>query len=344
MKKLVKILTILFAISILSCSDQQPSKSLAIQADLGQDKLSGDEGKNSKNTVLEARVDILFVVDDSGSMGNHQSNLAANINNFVQSFTNRPYIDYHIGVITTSMNSSANCCGRLVGKTRFVDRSTPNVVSVLAKNLIVGTDGSALEETFEPTLVALTERIADGYNKDFLRDDAHLVVIFITDAEDQGALSPQDFYDGLVDIKKDPNRILSYGVIVPSSAPADCPRDDWSRPQRIETFLQSTINGSTGKNIFSLCDPNFGDKLSDLADDLVGYIANYIYLSRVPDLKKPMTVHFGTQIIPSGYPAGWSYTGSVNAISFGPKVQWTRQPIGTKVQVDYTALDDPIKK
>jgi len=48
------------------------------------------------------RVDVLFVVDSSGSMGSEQATLARSIGSFIQSFSDsRRKIDFHIGVITT---------------------------------------------------------------------------------------------------------------------------------------------------------------------------------------------------------------------------------------------------
>lgn len=47
------------------------------------------------------KLDILFVIDDSGSMAPHQQRLAANIARFVESFSVEDFIDFHIGVVST---------------------------------------------------------------------------------------------------------------------------------------------------------------------------------------------------------------------------------------------------
>jgi hypothetical protein len=49
------------------------------------------------------KLDVLFVVDSSGSMENEQANLANSFPKFIQNFAGKP-IDFHLGVITTDIN------------------------------------------------------------------------------------------------------------------------------------------------------------------------------------------------------------------------------------------------
>ncbi len=50
-------------------------------------------------------VDILFVIDDSGSMSSHQFNLAKNIGLFTAGINSNQVLDYHIGVLTSNMDT-----------------------------------------------------------------------------------------------------------------------------------------------------------------------------------------------------------------------------------------------
>lgn len=50
-------------------------------------------------TISEPKVNVLFVVDNSGSMKSHQEKLKANIGLFADKFFNNPRIDYRIGVV-----------------------------------------------------------------------------------------------------------------------------------------------------------------------------------------------------------------------------------------------------
>lgn len=317
---------------LASCSEKSPEKEIA--PDFKKEKVVGDA---SATDVQEGKVDILFVVDDSGSMNEHQTNLIANIGRFIGAFTNRANIDFHIGVTTTTNDSfSSRCCGKLNGTIRYVDRNTSNLNQVLSANLRVGINGAGIEDIFGPSLLALTDRVKDGYNQGFYRPDAHLALVFITDAEDQSRLSPQQLYQELVKVKGSKDKVLAFGVIVPSNASISCPRDDVALPTKIEAFLAMVANAGQ-QNVFSLCDPLFGDQIAKIADDLISFVGNIVYLSRNPD-PDTIVVHFGTQVIPPNYPAGWFFNPEKNAIQFGNKTVWTRQPVGTKVLVDYDVL------
>lgn len=52
---------------------------------------------NVKEVMLDNRVDILLVVDDSRSMKAHQENMSRNINQFIDGFARNKGIDFHIG-------------------------------------------------------------------------------------------------------------------------------------------------------------------------------------------------------------------------------------------------------
>ena len=91
--------------------------------------LSG-EGVADAQTVDEfvqtsgRTVDVLFVIDNSGSMGEEQQNLRDNFAGFIngaQQFSN----DYHLGIVTTDMDAEDES-GRLVGAPRVM-RSSPTV-------------------------------------------------------------------------------------------------------------------------------------------------------------------------------------------------------------------------
>ncbi len=290
--------------------------------------------ENPDAVYFDPSVDILFVVDNSGSMMTHQTNLSRNISLFTSNFYKKSILDYHIGVVTTDMGWRAG--GYLVGNPKFVTKATPNGDGLLANNLMVGTDGSATEKSFDPVYKALDPLMQQGPNAGFYRPSASLVVIFITDAEDQSDISALDLHQTLLRLKGGvARRVLSYGVIVPSTV-TNCERDEFTRPARIETFLSMVFNGSQGKNVHNLCDPAFGDKLADMAKDIVDLIGRKIYLNRVPNIDS-IKVTYGNMVLPSDEKTGWVFDPKENAIILGEKIDWASQPIGSRVMVDYTA-------
>lgn len=169
------------------------------------------------------QMDILFVVDNSGSMAEEQGNLATNFPAFVSvldGFTNEAgqSIDYQLGVTTTGVSkrfSSDTPFGPLpseiVGEDghlqqgsgcamprRWLQRSDAGVADAFSCAARVGTVGSPDEMPLEAARLALTDRMVDGQNEGFLREEALLAMVFLTDEEDCSR-SDNDFTLGLFD-------------------------------------------------------------------------------------------------------------------------------------------------
>lgn len=155
------------------------------------------------------KMDILFVVDDSGSMQEEQTNLGQNFPKFIdvlnnyQTGTGNP-LDYHVGVTTTSLSEAGSPIplpiplpttmypdGALVnssscGMTRaWVERTDANPAMTFGCAAKVGTDGNSHEQPLDAAQLALTDRVTDGKNAGFMRQDALLAIVILTDEDDQ---------------------------------------------------------------------------------------------------------------------------------------------------------------
>lgn len=219
-------------------------------------------------TVFNPKVDILFVIDNSGSMDTAQQNLSRNASLFADGISKMSILDYHIGVVTTDMDryTCDTACGRLQGFPTYVEKTTPNMVANLSRKMIVGTRGSSSEEMFSPVEAALSVPLSTSVNQGFYRSDAFLAVIFITDAKDQSPLKAQDFLHFLANKKGDPNKVLGYGVIRTLAEEKICNSLE-ELDDKLETFLASVSNGDkTQKNVLSLCNPDYGTKLQNLRE------------------------------------------------------------------------------
>jgi hypothetical protein len=159
------------------------------------------------------KMDVLFVIDDSGSMAEEQTNLATNFPLFVdvleayRTETGEP-LDYRLGVTTTGTDvtirlsfppefmfppmdimesgpEGALLTGSGCGMSRpWIERSDGDVASKFACVAQVGTSGSGIEMPLWAVELALTERVADGSNAGFLREDALLAVVILSDEND----------------------------------------------------------------------------------------------------------------------------------------------------------------
>lgn len=101
--------------------------------------------KDSATVITGPAVDLLFIIDNSGSMEGHQKNLAKNIDLLVGGIFKNPIIDFNIGVLTTDA-----IYGDLSGNPRIIRRETPNATDKLKQNLLVGTNGNGTETVLQP--------------------------------------------------------------------------------------------------------------------------------------------------------------------------------------------------
>jgi hypothetical protein len=143
--------------------------------------------------------DILFVIDNSTSMQDKQENLKRNASTFINVLAESNN-NYHIGIVTTDMQASTDR-GRLrmaVPGPPFLSRPDPRDPNapVLKAALVdafiqtidsLGTSGSSSEAALNSAHAALdASKYPDAAtaNTGFLRPDAALAVIILTDEDD----------------------------------------------------------------------------------------------------------------------------------------------------------------
>lgn len=126
----------------------------------------------------KSKLDMIFVIDNSGSMGAEQINLANNLDVFFDQFLN-DNVDTHIAVITTDFENrlggsflcnKPGCAG--------TQKSIPNIKTHLKTAVRAGTSGDTREELFKPVV-----RVKSSL-PDFFRRDAVLALFFLTDEDD----------------------------------------------------------------------------------------------------------------------------------------------------------------
>jgi hypothetical protein len=142
-----------------------------------------------------AKVDILWAVDNTGSMGPKQQKVQNDFSVFMQHLTtpdeNGNVPDYHLGVVTTDMfnpdqsgklQNGANLAHPWIGLDTCGGGCDPVAAFKAAVN--VGTRGAGEPKGLLAAALALTPPLSTGANAGFLRPDATLIVIFVSDAED----------------------------------------------------------------------------------------------------------------------------------------------------------------
>lgn len=232
-----------------------------------------------------SKVDVLVVVDNSASMVEEQENLGKNFDRFL-SFLTDAAVDFHIGVTTTDI---INDKGRLVnaaGHPSVITTETPDPLASFSANVKVdSTAGSALEAGLDAA-----RRTFELKPEGFLRDDAWLFIIFISDEEDDSFGLPKYFYRYFSQIKGKGNEaMVQIGAIV-GDVPGGCVSDQ-GRAEPGERYAQ--VVQLMGGRMGSICDPQFDEILRQMGIDAVG-LKRKFHLSKVPDLSSlKVTVGLG---------------------------------------------------
>jgi hypothetical protein len=219
--KTLRALTIAVSIGLVACSassedDARPAGAGAGAGGAGDatgagagDALDASATTGGGGAPVCPDVDLLFVIDDSGSMGDNQENLAANFPVFAQGIEARltQAQSLHVGVVATDdyydnvsgcgeignlivktggPESSGQDCGPFTSGAHYIDETEPDLAGRFACIAKVGAGGSSDERPARALMNAVDPaRNAQGAcNAGFLREDALLVVVIISDEDD----------------------------------------------------------------------------------------------------------------------------------------------------------------
>jgi hypothetical protein len=165
-----------------------------------------DVGPYDAGPTPECRaVDVLFVIDNSASMADQQAALIASFDGFVAGMRERlaNALDFHVGVVSTDdyyaneagcqeigdlvtqtggIESSNRACGPIGSGARYLDNLDTQLASRFACIAQLGVGGNDDERVARALLNAIQPD--RPCNAGFLRPDALLVVVIITDEDD----------------------------------------------------------------------------------------------------------------------------------------------------------------
>jgi hypothetical protein len=277
------------------------------------------------------RVDVLLVVDNSGSMLEEQVNLGANFAALL-SAAQAQGVDYQIAVTTTgivpSPGSWATCPGGAEGgergrlfpvdgtRPRILTPATPNADAVFRENAAVGVchwDEQGLEAAYlalSPPLIDHADDLstptgpADG-NAGFLRSGARLAVVFLSDEEDTSP-RPVSFYASFFKgLKGNDPSLVSISAIIATAPLGSCPTAS-SVGSRYEALAVAT-----GGVVQPICTQDWASALAQLSTAAFGPRQAFP-LSGTPADPSGITVKINGQPVTGG----WRYDGSSRSVVF----------------------------
>ena len=218
---------------------------------------------------------------------------------------------------------------------KFVKPTTPAVASVFARLVNVGTNGSGSETPLQTAVMALTPPVVSAENAGFLRADANLAVVIISDATDQSS-QPVTYYQNLLVNVKGFQRLsyFTFSAITPtlSAAPTGCTYDETgANSGRYQPIVQYTSGVAD-----EICNSNWAATLQNLGRTAFGYRTQF-YLNNAPDqAMSQVVVRVNGMVIPGcTQEAGcttWWYDAASNSIKFNTTA--TPQP-GVPLEIQY---------
>jgi hypothetical protein len=272
-------------------------------------------------------VDILFTIDNSCSMAEEQAALAMNFNAFI-SYATLANVDYRIAVVTTDDFSPLGQGKFVAGTPTVLERSMPNVQQAFAQRVNVGISGSGNEKPLSTTLKALTAPMVTGPNSGFLRDEANLAIILITDAPDQSQ-EPLDYFMTRLPLVKGPRRIhqVNVSAIGPFSVPS---LGSSCSIEAVDTGRYDALVTKTGGVKSDICTSTWARDLEALGRSALGPRSSF-FVRNPPDTQQPIDVQVNGQSVSNA----WNYDPNANAIVFKP----AQAPgAGTTLTVSYQSI------
>jgi len=295
--------------------------------------LMNGEGTNNDHQIdnfvqsAEPQADILFVVDNSGSMGEEQQSLADSFASFAAYLTAQN-VSYQVGVTTTDTDLFSGQHGELVGNPKIINNTTPNAAAKFAANANVGTGGSGTEQGLEGGRMALTPPNITGANAGFLRQAAKLFIVFVTDEEDlspdgNGSQPPAYFVNAFRNVKNNDPGLLSTSAIA-GDVPNGC-------ATAVAGQRYKDVVDAIGGVWSTICTTNFGPALHNIGVE-AAQLQSTFYLSRVP-VVATISVRVNNVVQPIN--SHWTYISQTNAVRFTP----THVPTpGETIRIEYDVV------
>jgi hypothetical protein len=264
--------------------------------------------------VQVPEVDIMFTIDNSCSMYEEQTALANNFPIFMDFFLGSG-LDYHIGVISTDTYADDQS-GKLIqaGGYRWIDEETQQPSEVFGQMAVLGTGGSGDEKGRDAAYRALEILTQDesSYNYGFVREDASLHTVFVSDENDHSdAITRGEWVGYLQTLKWSEDMMTASSIVSPNPT---CPGAAEAGDEYV------SVTNAVGGIFWSICNEDWGEVLEQLGIQASGLKREY-FLSQLPVLgtievwviENQVTYTFDEEV-------DWAYNDLRNSITFNEYV------------------------
>lgn len=332
-RKSMKGLIITSAVWATACSEVSfaPDPNFEAPLDLPPGTMLETFGFSDQDT--RAKVDILFVIDNSGSMLEEQAKLGPALSSFIGSIAK---IDWQIGITTSdTSNGPHGIKGSLVPmkgtSTKILTKNLANYASVFQNTVyrdeVVGCQDpncpSADERPLEAVSLAIGKRASD--NAGFFRNGADLAVVVLTDEDEQSTgagTSGQMLVSAAKAAFGDSKTFTGFGILIKPGDTACYNSQRGTNGAGSYGSFASAFSILTGGLTGSICDTDYGPTLTSIGTR-VREMVRTITLKMMPN---PDTIQL--RIRPFDPNLQWTIEGQVITFKTPPRA-------GTKIDVMY---------
>ncbi len=275
---------------------------------------------------LSTNVNILFVIDNSGSMDSIQQMVINNATIFMNEFVKYEYLNWRLGLISTDRNDRP-----YIGMTSsdILDSSTPDPVMKFTEAVRkLGTWG----DSTEIVLGNIKDKISDY--PEFLIDDAHFAVIMITDEEEQSMMTTNQMMEFLSQYVPAHKIIRFYGAL---NTKEHCSNNIL---EYVGSPYEDIINFTEGFMI-PTCTPDFGKRLADIGTDIRSMIDQpRLMLKSRPKLSTIKIFYEDLELKGGAKEKGahWFYDEYFNSINFY-NLDFSKGDLSDRLRVTYEIED-----
>jgi hypothetical protein len=255
-----------------------------------QSAMSGDFYSESfTQGVTSTKLDVLFVVDNSGSMAEEQEKLGQRISSFINTLQG---VDWRIGVTTTDVSDGAfGLKGRLLEFSpgvKWIGPSTKNKEELFL-NTVVRPESSSCnpecpsgdEQPLKAMTLAFEKHSTE--NLGFFRDGADIGIIVLSDEDEMSsggsnATKPAEVVAKADSIWGEEKRIFTYGMVVkPGDTSCYNAQSGQAKYGTFVAELARITNGMVG----SICETDYAPTLGLIAEH-AKKLLDYIKLRYIP--------------------------------------------------------------
>ncbi|MBY0518790.1 MAG: VWA domain-containing protein [Bacteriovoracaceae bacterium] len=279
---------------------------------------SNQQGQDSfqQTSASQKKLDIVWVIDNSGSMGDEQASLATNFDLFIRDFITKN-VDFKMGITTTDTTNSGG--GQAYGNSLSVLTSAAaqanenQFFSDFQRLVQVGTRGSGNEKG-----LMASESFLNRYENSWMRSDAYLVVVYLSDEEDQSPKAKEEYLARLQQAKaaQGAGYVKAYSIV--NTQPCQSANGITCGFERYA--YQANQTGGTVSDIKE----NFASVLDEMGQSIINLLDTF------PLSHDPIPGSIVVKVNGVVQASGWSVTGRQLKFDAG-----SVPAVGSSIQVSY---------